>query len=303
MGKKPIRKDYLEGSTLEQLLLALGMDLRTESGRTKRHFLLRLNGKEQVKFDGYNRALEQFVFDALQRLDGECLKRIGMHEDRDNIDAFVHGGQVRVTEDFYQGTYSDDFDTTQTEIPYVVAIDVLVQRIRKEAHTFLNKAVLYTAKHSADLTKKAKMYRLAAYLNPRDPLVHFNLGYVLSRLGKFDEALAEFDEALMYEPRQRLRSGIEANIRVTNERIEAAGSRNLYTKLEEMTTLSERIWVYGQMLEIDENHHLAWNNLGWNTLLLANSMLESGEAEKAEDVYLEALSALKKARSIGIWQE
>jgi tetratricopeptide (TPR) repeat protein len=50
------------------------------------------------------------------------------------------------------------------------------------------------------LNESAEVYRQALQMEPTDPVLHFNMGNVLFRLGCFVEAVASFEAALRYDP-------------------------------------------------------------------------------------------------------
>src|SRR5689334_15670894 len=59
------------------------------------------------------------------------------------------------------------------------------------------------AKHPADLKTAQENLEIAAKLNPKDPSIQANLGQVLLRQAKFEDAAKQFQRALELDPQQK----------------------------------------------------------------------------------------------------
>ena len=117
-----------------------------------------------------------------------------------------------------QQTATDRVTETQFQAIAALAFNYYQQGKLKEAETIfsglqlLNPNLYYSyaglgavamAKKPADLDKAQANLSKAAQLNPADPSVQANLGEVLLRRAKFDEAAKYFKRALELDPQQK----------------------------------------------------------------------------------------------------
>ena len=68
-------------------------------------------------------------------------------------------------------------------------------------HGYAGKGAIALAEEKLD--KAVNWLKQALERNADDPTVHANLGEALLRLGRFDEAAAEFEKTLMLDPQQK----------------------------------------------------------------------------------------------------
>jgi len=79
----------------------------------------------------------------------------------------------------------------------------LVATSDKSWYGYAGLGAVALAKQPADLTTAQQNLEKAATLNPKDPTVQANLGEVLLRQAKFDEAAKQFKRALELDPQQK----------------------------------------------------------------------------------------------------
>jgi tetratricopeptide (TPR) repeat protein len=85
-----------------------------------------------------------------------------------------------------------------------------ISLVDSKPDTFQLEEILYAANLIQDMNKKAELYKKAATKFPNDVRVKNNLGYVLIKLNKLDEAKAALDEAKAIENNDAVKTNLGA---------------------------------------------------------------------------------------------
>jgi tetratricopeptide (TPR) repeat protein len=119
---------------------------------------------------------------------------------------------------------SQAFDELKTKIlpelrrsKFIVKVDAIgysdeefIQLAETNPDTFQLEEVLYAANLIQDMNKKADLYKKAAVKFPNDVRIKNNLGYVLIKLNKIDEAKTALDEAKALENNDAVKNNLGA---------------------------------------------------------------------------------------------
>jgi Flp pilus assembly protein TadD len=107
-------------------------------------------------------------------------------------------------------------------------------------------------------------YVKALQINPNFPSAHYNLGYALSRQGKIDEAIAHYSKALQINP-------------------DSAGTHNnLANVLEGQGKIKEAVFHFSRALELKPDSAEVHFNLG-------NALARQGKLDEAQEHFSRAL--------------
>src|SRR5258706_9303676 len=128
------------------------------------------------------------------------------------------------------------------------------------------------------LAEAQKMIAAALQLNPRDAGALVNYGNVLTLLGRYEEAIASYDRALLLAPDAGTLNNRGNALQGQGRRIEAlvsyekalalepANVQALYKRgvmLGELGRTDEALAAYGRVLALNPNHAEALNNRGY----------------------------------------
>ncbi|MFQ6109537.1 MAG: tetratricopeptide repeat protein, partial [Candidatus Aminicenantales bacterium] len=118
-----------------------------------------------------------------------------------------------------------------------------------------------------DLQKATEHLKTLLALYPDYSAGHNNLAWFYSQMGRFDEAVAEYEEAIRVDPSFMLPYG---------------GLSYIY--LNRFGEIDKAVALCSQQLKYDDQNPLAYDCLGW-------AYLGKGEMEKAEEAFRKALES------------